>query len=92
MADDGLLDSAIVHRRVRLTIIRNLFGLVMANKCFGDNQALKALRGNLVQVYGRYWQFWVLVAPALVIPRAVLRPAYLLARFCLRPFRQFRFR
>ncbi len=92
LADDGLLDSSIVHRRVRLTIIRNLFGLVVANKCLGDNQALKALRGNLVQVYGRYWQFWVLVAPALVIPRAVLRPPYLLARFCLRPFRQLRFR
>lgn len=92
LAVDGLLDPVIVSRRVRRSITRGLLGLVLATKCLGDNRELKTLHRSLVQTYGRYWEFWVCIAPILVFPRAMLRPPYFVARSCLRRFKVLRFR
>lgn len=74
LAFDGLLEPAIVRRRVGSSISRGLLGLVLASKCIGDGRELKTLHRRLVQTYGSYWQFWMFIAPVLVLPRALLRP------------------
>lgn len=92
LADEALLDVPMVTKRVRSSISNDLLRLVLADKCLGDDRERRAVRRELISVYGRYWEFWALVAPVLVIPRMLLRPPYLLTRFVLRRFRQLRVR
>lgn len=88
LANDGLLDAATVAARARASISTTLLGLVLAFKCLGDDRELRRLQPELISVYGRYWQFWGLVYPALVIPRALLQPPYLAVRSFRRRRRQ----
>jgi glycosyltransferase involved in cell wall biosynthesis len=80
---EGLLDRVAASRRVRGTIPRNLLRAVVLKRCLGDHRDLARQRGKLIQAYGRYPEFFLIVYPVLVIPRALLVPLYLLARRAL---------
>ncbi len=84
LGEAGLLDATSVKRRVGRSIRHNLFRAVLVKKCIGDAHSLATQKDTLCRIYGRYLQFYLFVYPVLILPRALLKPPYVLGRTLMR--------
>ena len=84
LGEAGLLDADSVKRRVGGSIRHNLFRAVLVKKCVGDAHSLTTQKKTLCATYRRYPQFYLYVYPVLVLPRALLKPLYVLGRALMR--------
>jgi len=88
---EGLLNSYDYQRRIKNSIKSLLLRNILYNKCIGNHHRLASQEKEIIALYGRYPSFYLYIYPALLLPRFLIKPPYLLLRFVSRSLRKIRY-